>query len=119
MILHYFSPSSDSILFGTENCCDNCALSCEPECEMFLGDSLDDPSQKSQLSCEHDFQDFGPDAKLLMKAVEFFRGKFGISKVTKFLRGSKAQDIPHWAQANALHGLGKDRKGCLKLIETR
>ena len=112
LLLSYFSDGCKSELTGSKTCCDNCAKKAKTECdEFYVGDSTQQGiAHNMPQASENPEENFGQESRLLMKAIDFFRGKFGIGKVIKFLRGSKAKDLPPYAMSNHMHGKGKDRK---------
>ncbi|EHB18352.1 Werner syndrome ATP-dependent helicase [Heterocephalus glaber] len=82
-------------IMGTENCCDNCRSRLN-HCH-----SINDSSDTSQ--------DFGPQAFLLLSAVDILQGKFGIGVPILFLRGSSSQRLPGPFRRHNLFGAGKDQ----------
>ncbi|XP_023573349.1 Werner syndrome ATP-dependent helicase isoform X2 [Octodon degus] len=82
-------------IMGTEKCCDNCR-SRVTHCY-----SINDSDDTSQ--------DFGPQAFLLLSAVDIFQGKFGIGIPILFLRGSNSQRLPDKYRKHNLFGAGKDQ----------
>ncbi|KFO38193.1 Werner syndrome ATP-dependent helicase [Fukomys damarensis] len=82
-------------VMGTENCCDNCRSGVH---HCYSINDSDDTSQ-----------DFGPQAFLLLSAVDILQGKFGIGVPILFLRGSSSQRIPDQYRRHNLFGAGKDQ----------
>ncbi|KAM6149706.1 bifunctional 3'-5' exonuclease/ATP-dependent helicase WRN [Erethizon dorsatum] len=80
-------------IMGTEKCCDNC--------RSRLNHSINDSDDTSQ--------DFGPQAFLLLSAVDILQGKFGIGIPILFLRGSSSQRLPDKYRRHSLFGAGKDQ----------
>jgi Werner syndrome ATP-dependent helicase len=82
-------------IMGTEKCCDNCRSRlnhCYP-----ISDS-DDTSL-----------DFGPQALLLLSAVDILKEKFGIGVPILFLRGSSSQRLADKYRHHKFFGTGKDQ----------
>ncbi|XP_005398445.1 PREDICTED: Werner syndrome ATP-dependent helicase isoform X2 [Chinchilla lanigera] len=82
-------------IMGTEKCCDNCRSRLN-HCY-----SINDSDETSQ--------DFGPQAFLLLSAVDILQGKFGIGIPILFLRGSSSQRLPDKYRRHKLFGAGKDQ----------
>ncbi|XP_063095870.1 bifunctional 3'-5' exonuclease/ATP-dependent helicase WRN isoform X3 [Cavia porcellus] len=82
-------------IMGTEKCCDNCRSRLN-HCHS-ISDS-DDTSQ-----------DLGPQAFLLLSAVDILQEKFGIGIPILFLRGSSSQRLPDKYRRHSLFGAGKDQ----------
>nr|CAD7201239.1 unnamed protein product [Timema douglasi] len=80
-------------------CCDNCT-------RMFL--NKDRIEVGGMLSTDGTYN-FAPDAKLLLGAVQYFGGKFGLMVPIMFLRGSKNKRVREDSYSHHLYGAGKNK----------
>ncbi|KAM5264340.1 bifunctional 3'-5' exonuclease/ATP-dependent helicase WRN [Ctenodactylus gundi] len=82
-------------IMGTEKCCDNCRS------RKNLYYSTNDSDDVSH--------DFGPQALLLLSAVDILEEKFGIGVPILFLRGSTSQRLADKYRTHSFFGSGKDQ----------
>ncbi|XKL69155.1 hypothetical protein PGB90_006924 [Kerria lacca] len=93
LLLSYFDDSNTFIeKVPTPNCCDNCTKFIK------LGKQKFDQPELNLTE----------DVKLLLKAIDVFQGRFGMSVPIKFLRGCQDCKIPKEKLSHELFGFGKD-----------
>nr|CAD7463015.1 unnamed protein product [Timema tahoe] len=99
-------------------CCDNCTRI------FVLSQTAEDGEMEIQISVRYLNKDrievggmlstdgtynFAPDAKLLLGAVQYFGGKFGLMVPIMFLRGSKNKRVREDSYSHHLYGAGKNK----------
>lgn len=101
-ILQYFNDAHANCE-PRPQCCDACArvLAATPATAAVAAALYADMNAAGQY-------DFGPDARLLLAAVELFQGRSGLTKPINVLRGSNAAATQSYV-GHALHGRGRHR----------
>lgn len=139
LLLSYFDDSNTFIeKVPTPNCCDNCTKLLV-FCDYFLLKKyityeffnfcnyrvtfLLNSIKLGKQKFDQPELNLTEDVKLLLKAIDVFQGRFGMSVPIKFLRGCQDCKIPKEKLSHELFGFGKDTSevawkalGYLKMI---
>lgn len=94
VLLSHFESDQAVVLPSNPRCCDNCLKSCAGKLLRTI--------QPPEI-------DIRPDAKILLKAVKLFGGRFGLGVPIAFVRGKQHSKLNSSHSKHDLYGSGKDQ----------